>query len=264
MMTWVYALPAWILMPLTVILTCSVTGVALYWTRNRLTRNDLITHNDVASAILQMLGTVLAVMMSFMVAGVWQQYDAAGQNTQVEASALSDLYHLADALPQPARGQIQNDVNSYIVLLLHDEWPLLARGSESWRASQAAYRIQYVITQFRPPNEQTSLVQSEAISYASQFLDARRQRIRDNATGIPNVLWSTMLVAGAVTIFFSFYFKVEKPAAQHIMVAALTAVITLIFVLIAELDYPFRGDIAIHPDAYQHVYNALHHIGFSS
>lgn len=264
MMTWVYALPAWILMPLAVIVACLFTGFALYWTRNRLTRNDLITHNDVASAILQMLGTVLAVMMSFMVVGVWQQYDAAGQNTQTEANALSDLYHLADALPQPARGEVQGDVSAYIGLVLHDEWPLLVHGSESWRASQTAYRIQRVITRIRPPNEQVSLVQSEAISYASQFLDARRQRIRDNATGIPNVLWATMLVVGTMTIFFSFYFKVQQPIAQHIMVVALTTVITLIFVLIAELDYPFRGDIAIHADAYQHVYNALHHIGFSN
>ncbi len=263
MMTWVYALPAWILMPVTVILACSLTAVGLYWTRNRLTRNDLITHNDVASAILQMLGTVLAVMMSFMVVGVWQQYDAAGQNTQVEASALSDLYHLADALPQPIRSQIQTNVSGYITLVLQDEWPLLARGSESWRAYQAAYRIQNLITEFRPPDQQASLVQSEAITYTSQFLDSRRQRIRDNATGIPNILWATMLVVGAVTIFFSFYFKVQQPVAQHIMVAALTTVITLIFVLIAELDYPFRGDIAIHPDAYLHVYNTLHHIGFS-
>ena len=91
MMTWVYALPTWALMSASVIVACLTTGAALYWTRNRLTRNELITHNDVAAAILQMLGTVLAVMMSFMVVGVWQQYDAAGQNTQVEASALSDL-----------------------------------------------------------------------------------------------------------------------------------------------------------------------------
>jgi hypothetical protein len=264
MMTWVYALPAWLLMPLSVLLACLVTAAALYWTRNRLTRNDLITHNDVASAILQMLGTVLAVMMSFMVVGVWQQYDAAGQNTQVEASALSDLYHLADALPQPIRSQIQTSVDGYITLVLHEEWPLLVHGSESWHAYQTAYHIQNLVTEFRPPDQQASLVQSEAISYTSQFLDARRQRIRDNATGIPNILWATMLVVGAVTIFFSFYFKVQQPIAQHIMVAALTTVITLIFVLIAELDYPFRGDIAIHPDAYLHVFNTLHHIGFAN
>lgn len=263
-MTWVYALPAWVLMPVTVALACILSGVALFWTRNRLTRNDLITHNDVASAILQMLGTVLAVMMSFMVVGVWEQYDAAGQNTQIEASALSDLHHLADALPRPARTQIQTGIDRYISLVLSREWPLMAQGGESRQAHQTAYHIQDLVTHFKPANTQQSLVQSQALAYASQFLDARRQRIRDNQTGIPNVLWSAMLAVAVITIFFSFYFKVQQPVAQHIMVAALTAVITLIVVLIAELDYPFRGDIAIHPDAYVHLYNTLHGIGLES
>lgn len=264
MMTWVYGLPAWVLMPVAVVVACALTGLALYITRNRLTRNDTITHNDVASAVLQMLGTVLAVMMSFMVVGVWEQYDSAGQNTQAEASALSDLYNLADAWPQPARGRLQSNISTYISLVVTNEWPLMTHGGESWQAHQMAYRIQDDVTHFKAHSEQASLVQSQAITYASQFLDARRQRIRDNATGIPNVLWSVMLVVAIVTIMFSFYFKVERPLAQHIMVAALTTVITLIVLLIAELDYPFRGDIAIHPDAYQHVYDTLHRVGFST
>ena len=262
MMAWVYALPAWLLMPAVVIVACVLTAIALHVTRGRLTRNDLITHNDVAGAILQMLGTVLAVMMSFMAAGVWQQYDAAGQNTQTEAGALADLYHAAEIIPQPARGQIQAGVDKYIGLLLTDEWPLMKRGGESLSAHDAAYRLQALVANFKPSTPQAILIQSQALAYASRFLDARRQRIHDNLTGIPNVLWSAMMVVGLITIFFSFYFKVDRPIAQHIMVGALTAVIALIFMLIAELDYPFRGDIAIHPDAYTHIYRALHNIGF--
>lgn len=263
-MTWVYGLPAWLLMPAAVVVACLVSGLALYVTRQRLTRNETITHNDVASAVLATLGTVLAVMMSFMVVEVWQEYDSAGQNTQVEASALSDLYHLADAWPQPARGQLKSAISSYISLVVTDEWPLMAQGGESRPAHVIAYHIQDLVTHFKATTEQATLVQSQAITYTSQFLDARRQRMRDNGTGIPNVLWSVMLVVATVTVVFSFYFKVERPLAQHIMVAALTAVVTLILLLIAELDYPFRGDIAIHPDAYRHVYDTLHGIGLSS
>jgi hypothetical protein len=262
MMTWVYALPAWFLMPASVIVMCALSVLALSITRRRLTRNDLITHNDVAGAILAMLGTVLAVMMSFMVAGVWQQYDSAGESTQTEASALADLYHIANAMPAAQRARIQTGVDRYISQLESDEWPLMRRGLESWTAFQTAYQIQDAVIDYKPAVPGTRLVQPQALTYVATFLDARRQRLYDNASGIPSVLWSTMLVVGVITIFFSFYFKVERPIAQYIMVAALTAVITLIYILIAELDYPFRGDIAIGPDAYVHVYNSLHHIGF--
>ena len=35
-------------------------------------------------------------------------------------------------------------------------------------------------------------------------------------------------------------------------------VLLLIFTLIAELDYPFRGDIAVDPYSFWHVMHALH------
>lgn len=262
MMTWVYALPAWFLMPASVIVMCAFSVLALYITRQRLTRNDLITHNDVAGAILAMLGTVLAVMMSFMVAGVWQEYDSAGQSTQTEASALADLYHLANAMPAAQRAQIQTGIDRYISQLESDEWPLMKRGLQSWRAFQTAYAIEDAVIGRKPAVAGAPLVQSQGLTYVATFLDARRQRLYENGSGIPGVLWSTMLAVGVITIFFSFYFKVDRPVAQYIMVAALTAVITLIYILIAELDYPFRGDIAIGPGSFIQVYNSLHHIGF--
>jgi hypothetical protein len=43
-----------------------------------------------------------------------------------------------------------------------------------------------------------------------------------------------------------------------LMVIAETCVIAIIFTLIAELDYPFRGDIAVDPYSFIHVMNTLH------
>lgn len=79
-----------------------------------------------------------------------------------------------------------------------------------------------------------------------------------NRQGIPLVLWATMMVCGCITVLFSFYFRVEHAGAQYIMVVALTAVIAITFTLIAELDYPFRGDIAVEPFAFEHILTALH------
>jgi hypothetical protein len=67
-----------------------------------------------------------------------------------------------------------------------------------------------------------------------------------------------MLILGVTTIGFAFYFRVERPRAHYIMVLTLAGVITITFALIAELDYPFRGDIAISPDAFTEVLQILH------
>ena len=245
-------------MILSVAVSCAVAAGLLAFVRTRITRNEQITHNDVAGPILATIGTVLAVMMSFMVVGVWQEYDAAAQTTQTEASAASDLHHVADAFPAGERAQIQNTVDRYVTLVIQDEFPLMRHGEESQAAHDTAYEIQRIIARYNPPDAVQHMLQARALDYAGAILDARRNRILSNHQGIPLVLWSTMLVLGAITVVFSFYFRVDRPRAQYFMVIALTAVISITFALIAELDYPFRGDVAVDPYSFVHVMEALH------
>jgi len=258
--TWIYVLPAWLFMVLAIVFASSFATCALAITRTKIARNELITHNDVAGPILNTVGTVLAVMMSFMVVGVWQEYDVAGQNVQTEASALSDLHHLGDAFPRSDRLLLHAAVDRYITQVISDEWPRMAHGGESVAAHRTAYEIQNIVARFMPRNPAQSAVQQEGLTLANRLLDARRTRIYENETGIPMVLWATMLFAGAVTIGLAFYFRVDRPGAQYVMVIALTAVVTAIFVLTAELDYPFRGDVSIKPQPFMHVYSTLHNL----
>lgn len=240
---------------------CGLAAAMLTLMRTRISRNDLIAHNDVAGPILTIIGTVLAVMMSFMVIGVWQEYDNAAQNVQVEAGALSDIHHLADGLNQPDRHLLQARVDKYIDLVLHVEWPLMQRGAESQAAHDTAYAIFKQIVHLRPATPGQQALQSTALDMAMKFLDARRQRIHDNSQGIPFVLWAVMLFIGTVTVLFCFYFRVDRPKAQLVMVLAVTAVIAITFTLIAELDFPFRGDVAISTGSFEHVFKTVHNIG---
>lgn len=260
-MTFIYGIPAWLFITASVGGSCAIAAGLLTLVRSRIARNELISHNDVAGPILTIIGTVLAVMMSFMVVGVWQEYDNAAQNVQTEAGALSDIHHLADGLNQHDRRLLQGRVDKYITTVLNVEWPLMQHGGESQVAHDTAYEIYRQIVHLHPSNTAEATLQSMALDMAMKFLDARRQRIHDNRQGIPFVLWAVMLFIGAVTVLFCFYFRVDRPKAQLIMVLAVTAVIAITFTLIAELDFPFRGDVAISTDSFQHVFKTVHNIG---
>ena len=257
-MTWIYALPAWAFMPLCVAGACALASALLGVTRKHLTRNEQINHNDVAGPVLTIIGTVLAVMMSFMVVGVWQEFDGAAQTAQNEASALSDLYHLANAFPQPMRSRSQNNINRYLALVIDREWSEMHRGEEDVQADRMAYAIGDLVAGWHSLTPGQAQTKALAMSLVSKFWDARRDRILANRQGIPIVLWATMLFIGAATVVFTFYFRVDNVRAQHVMVVAVTAVITIIFTLIAELDFPFRGNMAIAPDSFVHVLNQIH------
>jgi hypothetical protein len=90
------------------------------------------------------------------------------------------------------------------------------------------------------------------------LLDARRQRLHDNETGIPGILWWTLFAFAAITIGFTYLFGLESLKIQLLMTAALSTAIALIFVLIAELDYPYRGDTGITPHSWYQIQHQLH------
>jgi CDP-diglyceride synthetase len=258
--TWVYALPLWLLLPLAVAVACAFSLGGLLLARSLAKHKELIPRNDVAGSIFGTIGTVLAVCLSFMFINVWTQYVAASNTVQLEASAASDLHRLADAFPEPARSKMQNAIDRYVQLVIYKEWPQMRSGGDSQAAHDAAYAIQAIVSDFQPKNSEEIMLQSHALDSTNVFLDARRLRLHENDDGIPSFMWATLLFIACVTIVFSYYFRVEKPFEQHLMIVALTSVIVVMMILIADFDYPFRGQTAISSDSWQHTWNSIHHL----
>ena len=254
---WIYAMPAWLFMLMCLCVSSAVAVGALRLVRPAV-KWERIQHNDVAGPVLATIGTVLAVMMSFMVAGVWQEYDQAAQTAQTEAGAISDLHHLAHSFPPNVETRLQAGLDHYATLVVREEWPMMRQGGQSLRAHNAAYEIEKILLHYKPGEPFQQGLQQRALDTAAIMLDARRNRILDNRQGIPTVLWVTLLLLGLITVAFAFYFRVANATAHYIMVGVLASVIALTFALIAELDFPFRGDIAVSPAAFTEVLQMLH------
>ena len=256
-MTWVYAIPIWIFSIGVIAVSAALAAGGLMYTRRVFPHRSETTHNDVAGPIVATLGTILAVMLSFMVVTVWQEYDQAAATVQTEVNALCDLYHDASTLPQPVKGRVQNALALYVQTTIHDEWPLMREGLESEAAHHQAFRILQIVTTLKPATEPQQALQTDMISLTHAFNDARRQRLFDNRQAIPHILWWMLLFITVVTVASVYFFSVQNIRAHVIMTAALSAVIAAILVLISLFDLPFRGDIQIEPTAYSHVLAAI-------
>ncbi len=250
-MTWIYALPAWLFEAFVVGFMCAASAAGLI-SVHRHKRDEQLSHNDVAGPIMTTVGTVLAVMLSFMVVAVWQEFDASAANVQHEASAVSDLYHLAPALPAPVRARLQTAVRSYAQIVVDREWNLMRTGQRSMRAREVSLSILGIVAGYEPKTPTQVALQQEALALIQTFSDYRRDRIFDNQESIPGILWLTMIFIGAITIGSSYFFEVRNFRAHLLMTVALAAVIGSIFVLIVEFDLPFRGDVSVPPTAFVH------------
>jgi hypothetical protein len=69
--------------------------------------------------------------------------------------------------------------------------------------------------------------------------------------GLPAILWAVLLVGGLITVGFTYLFGLQSTTVHVLMVAALALVIGLVLFTVAALDYPFRGDVSIGPEAFE-------------
>lgn len=111
------------------------------YTRRRIS-NDQITYND-------FVGPVLAVMMSFMVVAVYQQFDASAAVVDRESGAASDLHHIADLLPQPTRGKLKVAVDRYVAVVIAKDFPAMRHGGSSMEAFDDSSQLFEIVSHLR-------------------------------------------------------------------------------------------------------------------
>lgn len=259
-MTWIYALPAWVMLAMSVLISLAITIVLLRWFRRSAFHRAEISHNDVAGPVVATAGTVLAVMLSFMVVTVWQQFDQSAANVQTEAASLSDLYTVTNGLPNSVRGSLQKQITGYLRTVITKEWPLMRVGLVSPAARHDLYALYRSIADYTPHTPEQREVRAGALRTLQTAIDARRRRIYDNQEGIPGVLWAVMLATSVITLSFLFFFRMHDERTHIIFTGGLVIIIVIVCVLIAELDYPFRGDISIAPTSLQNTMDYIHTI----
>ncbi|MBV9402988.1 MAG: DUF4239 domain-containing protein [Candidatus Eremiobacteraeota bacterium] len=246
-MQWVYNTSTALFTLLMVALMVGLSCGAHVLVRRIAPHEVLRRHNDVAGFVSSLIGVIYAVLLAFVVVVVWQEYDNSVTIAQQEASAVGDLYHLAYGFPPKLQSRLQHHLANYINLMVNDEWPLMQYGLASSKTERVGHQVLHDVMDFEPKSEAQSGVQSTALQMVQTFFDARRQRLSENSTSVPRIMWFTLIIGAIFTIGFTFFFGMENGKIQLTMTAVVAAMIALMFVLIIELDFPFRGATRIPP-----------------
>jgi hypothetical protein len=220
-------------------------------------------HNEVAGFIYAVLGVAYAVLLGLMLIAVWEKWNAAEATTTDEANELAGIFWFAHALPQPEGRHIQELVRSYAQVVVEEEWPLMAQGKSSPEAWATLDELRGTILGLKPPKgaQQMGYDQmryNEMLEQLHDLGNARRERLLVAEQGLPTILWIVLILGGAITVCFTYLFGLDSTWVHLLMVGALALIISLSLFTVAALDYPFNGDIRIHPDAYEQDLERFH------
>src|SRR5579871_6969091 len=87
-----------------IVIICIVAAIAFLFTIHRYWKTaSRSAHNDAIGPNVSVMGTTYAVLIAFMLSGVWNDMQTASLNTEQEANSLVNIYRFAEELPQESR-----------------------------------------------------------------------------------------------------------------------------------------------------------------
>jgi Protein of unknown function (DUF4239) len=207
-------------------------------------------HNDVTGWQLGILGTTYAVILGFMLYAVWTEFDTATQNVEMEANSLTNLYRLAEGLPDASRIEVQKLARLYAEKVIENDWPEMERGGVPVESVGLASKIQRVLISVPDGSRSVGVAQDHAITELSAMTTCRRTRLLENALSLPAVLWFVLIVGGVLTIVSSCMFGSQNRFLHGVQVAFFSLLIGLALLATADINRPFQGSVRVGNDAF--------------
>jgi len=147
-------------------------------------------HNDVAGFIYAVLGVVYAVLLGLMVVAVWEDWNTALSTADDEASALAEIFWLADRMPESEGHHIQELARSYARVVVNEEWPLMEQKKSSPKAWDLLDEIRANLQGFDPSTPAQQVLYEQGFERMRDLAEARRERLLEAKHGLPAILWS--------------------------------------------------------------------------
>lgn len=213
-------------------------------------------YNDRVGFILAVIGVVYAVLLAFVAIGVWERYQEAEVRSYDEAGALATVYRGSDSFAQGPhlRAMLQDYVRSIIDV----EWPLMRAGAQPGFASALAEKVDRYVRSLPVISREQSDVFAQMIASMETALADRDTRLTVDFMGINGTMWFVLIAGAYVTVGFTYLFGFERTLMQQLTIGGLSLTIGLVLFLTLALDYPYRGAIAIQPDAFRALLDSWH------
>jgi len=142
---------------------------------------------------------------------------------------------------------VRGDLRRYVDLEITDEWPALQRGERGILAEGQTRQLVDRIVHSLTADRVVIAARDRELTLLEKMLDARRSVLLANERVIPSVLWITLLIGSALTLAMTFLVGSENVRVHLLLTAGAAALLGIMFVVIIELDAPFRGETAISP-----------------
>lgn len=251
-------IPAIIFLPSALVLAIGLACLGQLYVHRRFRKHSLVEHNEVGGIIIVVAGTLYAVVLGFFTVVAWQHYQEAREIVVMESNADIDAWHTAVGLPPAVRERVRTDMLAYANATIEREWPAMRRGAFDAGLAVIGMDAIDATASFMPANHAESNAQAATMQQLVIIHDARQRRIGVNRDGIAWFEWLVLLIGGACIVCFCWLFGLKNERIHLVMTSTVVTITVSTMVLLFELQYPFRSDVGVGPDAWQYAMEHIH------
>ena len=250
---WVYSHPTWLWGSILLVGLTGAACVGLIIFHRLVHVGVRRAHNDLAGFTFATISVVYAVLLAFIAVATWEAFSNAERVVDEEAGYIGNLYRDSAGLPQPIGGNMRDLLSQYTNMVIRQEWPVQQQGEIPSAAWAPLSKLHQELVTFQPANAGQQVVEAEFLHTLNELYKARETRLAAAGGHIPQVIWWIIFLSGALTTGFTYLFGFANFRMHLAMTSAVAASLALVVVLIVALDWPFRGDLSVGPDAFVEV-----------
>jgi hypothetical protein len=258
-MFWVYSLPTWLFGVLTIGTFVFVGVGGMFLTRKwaRGLHFEDHSHNDIVGFFLGAVTVFYGVTLGLMSVGAWTTHTDAEMKVAQEAASLAALYRDVSSYPVERRTELQEGLRHYTREVIDVAWPAQRRGTIPSGGIELLDAFQKKLVVFEPSSEGQKILHAEAYREYDRLVEFRRLRLQSVTGGLSAALWFMLLGGAFICIAITWFFYMRNQSMHFWMTVLLSALLGLLIFELATIDYPFRGDMSVSPDAFVTVYEQL-------
>ena len=253
-MDWLLNIPVFPMTAVVLLFTWVVTAI-VYVIVTRLAVGDrLRAFKAISPGMLPPLAVVFALLVGFLAAQVWSDFDRANTLVNREASGIRAAMLLADEFPSEVKQRFHALAREHIQAAVRDEWPAMARQDATLTLiPNALAQMLKLALNLEPATPGQTLAQRELVTTIQNVFEARRQRILLSEATVNAVKWGALLAQVVLMLIAIAMVHCDNPAANRIILTIFATGAAASLILIAAYSHPFSGAVSVHPDLLEQV-----------
>ena len=205
--------------------------------------------NEIVGLIFGVLGGFYALLLSFVVFLVWDSFNQAQNNSNLEGSLAKGLYRDIRYFPDSAKIRpLMVAYLNYVHEVLDNEYPAMERLDSLPPGYRRSFNQVFIKMELQNTND---LRIDQMFRHLNELATSRSLRQLYATSAIPVEVWYPLMAGTLIIMLLATLLDVQSYRLHITVNGLLGAFIGLVIYIIITLDHPFTGKIRIDPVEYK-------------